>query len=589
MQALETQAIDIGLTTSTMNENEEITPKWFEQALDGYDYERPKRGQFLEGNILRIDDDAILVDIGLKRDAIVPIWDLNLLPKDLLASLSHGNKVLVCIMRTPVGDQDLLVSLNKGLEYKSWQQVETYLENGLTFEVEVIGENRGGLLGNFEGLRAFIPNSQVAELRRRDSQQARQLKNDMIGQKLLVKVIEVDRDRQRLILSALAAEYEKRKKRLEELEERQIILGKVSSTVKFGVFVDLGGIDGLVHISELDWQRVDRPSDLFKVGDEIQVQVIGIDVEQERVSLSRKALLPSPWQQLEQQFTPGDVIEGEVKNVLDFGAFVEISEGIEGLVHVSEIGYSATGAPQDLVKAGERILVRILDIDPDRERISLSMRRVPIEEQIAWMTENEIQAMEPNAEAPLAGEPENDSPEEVETAEAELPEAETPEVETAEAELPEAEMPEAETAEAELPEAETPEVETAVAELPEAETPEVETAVAELPEAETPEVETAEAELPEAETPEMETAEAGLPEAETPEVETAGAELPEAETPPADTSPTAQESESGQPSATNTEIVAVVVADDEVITPEDEEATAEQEVTQVPSALDKDK
>jgi small subunit ribosomal protein S1 len=423
LRVLETQTVEMGLSTSIMNENEEITSNWFEQAIDDYDYERPRRGQFLEGNILRIDDDAILVDIGLKRDAIVPIWDLNLLPKDFLASLSPGNEVLVCIMRPPEGDQDLLVSLNKGLEYKSWQQAETYLENGLTFEVEVIGENRGGLLANFDGLRAFIPNSQVAELRRRDSQSARQLKNEMMGQKLLVKVIEVDRDRQRLILSALAAEDEKRKMRLEELEERQIILGKVSSTVKFGVFVDLGGIDGLVHISELDWQRVERPSDMFKVGDEIQVQVIGIDVERERVSLSRKALLPSPWQQLEQKFKPGDVIEGEVKNVLDFGAFVEISEGIEGLVHVSEIGYSATGVPQELVKAGERILVRILDIDPERERISLSMRRVPIEEQIAWMTENEIQVKEPQADTSQADQPGNDQPR-IETVEADQSEVE---------------------------------------------------------------------------------------------------------------------------------------------------------------------
>ena len=132
--------MEIGLTTSTMNDKEEITPNWFEQAIDDYDYERPKRCQFVEGIILRIDDDAILVDIGVKRDAIVPSWDLNLLPKDFLAGLSTGSDVLVCIMRPPEGDQDLLVSLNKGLEYKSWERAETYRENGLTFEVEIIGE-----------------------------------------------------------------------------------------------------------------------------------------------------------------------------------------------------------------------------------------------------------------------------------------------------------------------------------------------------------------------------------------------------------------------------------------------------------------
>jgi small subunit ribosomal protein S1 len=204
-------------------------------------------------------------------------------------------------------------------------------------------------------------------------------------------VIEVNRKRRRLIFSARAAQEERREQRLKELEVGQIIHGPVVNIVKFGVFVDLDGVDGLVHISKLDWQRVNHPSDLFKVGDEIEVKVIDVDVERERVSLDRKSLQPSPWDNFEQNHSPGETLEGRVTNVLDFGAFVELEEGVEGLVHVSEIGYSSTGRPQDVVRPGDRVLVRILDIDTDRERISLSMRQVPLERQIAWSLEHSEQ------------------------------------------------------------------------------------------------------------------------------------------------------------------------------------------------------
>jgi small subunit ribosomal protein S1 len=432
----ETTLLEVDATTSTPKEEskeESKEEKWFEQLVEDYDYESPKRGQILEGQIIRIDEDAILVGVGLKRDAIIPGKDLNNVDDEILENLSPGDKIIVSVLRPPVGDQDLLVSLQKGIEYESWQKAEQYLETGEMLELEVVGHNRGGLLVTFESLRGFLPYSQVPELRRiRDRQRAEKIKREMVGTELPVKVIEVNRKRRRLIFSARAAQEERREQRLKELEVGQIIRGPVVNIVKFGVFVDLDGVDGLVHISKLDWQRVNHPSDLFKVGDEIEVKVIDVDVERERVSLDRKSLQPSPWDNFEKNHSPGETLEGRVTNVLDFGAFVELVEGVEGLVHVSEIGYSSTGRPQDVVRPGDQVLVRILDIDTDRERISLSMRQVPLERQIAWSLEHSEQGEEGSSEEG-SGE-EAQATLETKTAEAEPAEVEAEQEETVEAE-----------------------------------------------------------------------------------------------------------------------------------------------------------
>jgi len=386
----ETQAADTG------DEDQDL----FEQLLSEYDYRAPRRGQILSGQIIRIAEDAILVDIGLKRDAVVPSREISLLDEEYLQKLQVGDEVVVYVLRPPAGDHDLLVSLSKGLEHESWSRAETYLEAGMILELEVSGFNKGGVLVDFENLRGFVPASQIPELRHAgDRQRLQQVKQNLVGTQMAVKVIEVDRQRNRLVFSALAAEEERRKKRLQELEPGQIVLrAKVASVVDFGIFVDLDGVDGLVHVSQLDWKMVKHPSDHFKPGDEVDVQIIAVDVERERISLSRKALLPNPWESLMEKYRPGDVIQGTVTRVLDFGAFVRVDEGIEGLVHVSEIGYSGAGKPQELVKAGDQILVRILDLNPEKERLSLSMRRVPLNKQIAWMAEELGEVEEPPEE-----------------------------------------------------------------------------------------------------------------------------------------------------------------------------------------------
>ncbi|MCK5313753.1 MAG: S1 RNA-binding domain-containing protein, partial [Anaerolineales bacterium] len=362
----------------------------YEEYIDQYEYEQPKRGQILEGEILRINDDAIVVGIGQKRDAIVPAKDLNRLDREVLEKLSLGDRVLVSVIYIPGGDKDLLVSLSQGIGYKSWKRAEEYLADARNIELEVVGHNKGGLLVKFESLQGFVPASQVPEIRQiHDRERVQHLKEEMVGTILMLKAIEVDRQRRRLVFSALTAQEAKRKQRLQELEAGQIFHNvKVASVVNFGIFVDLEGVDGLVHLSELDWQVVKHPSESFKIGDEIDIQILDVDVENQRVSLSRKALLPNPWDAFNEDHHSGEIVSGKVTRVLDFGAFVELASGIVGLVHSSEVGYSASGDPQDVVKAGDIVLVRILDLDPERERVSLSMRRVPKEKQIAWMSDD---------------------------------------------------------------------------------------------------------------------------------------------------------------------------------------------------------
>jgi small subunit ribosomal protein S1 len=371
------------------NNDSDFNQDWYDEYLDHYEFEQPKKGQILEGEILRINEDAIVVGIGQKRDAIVPVKDLNRIDREILEKYSVGDRVLVSVIYIPGGDKDLLVSLSQGIQYESWKRAEEYLAEESLIELEVVGHNKGGLLVSFESLQGFVPASQVPEIRQiQDRQRAQRVKEDLVGSLLMLKVIEVDRPRRRLVFSALTALEAKRKQRLQELEVGQIFhKARVANVVKFGVFVDLEGVDGLVHLSELDWERVKHPSELFKVGDEIDVQILDIDVEKERVSLSRKALLPNPWMIFSETHHPGETLRGKVTRVMDFGAFVELTPGIVGLVHATEVGYSAGGDPQQVVKAGENVLVRILEIDAERERVSLSMRRVPKDIQIAWMSE----------------------------------------------------------------------------------------------------------------------------------------------------------------------------------------------------------
>lgn len=357
----------------------------FAELLDQYEFSVPRRGQLLAGHVLTVNDGAILVDVGAKRDAIISRQDLNRLDEDWLHKVSVGDELPVYVLRTPSGTEELEVSLKRGLEEQEWERAEEYLENGEMLELPVAGYNKGGLLVEFGHLRGFVPNSHVPDLRSANSNQEQdEYKGEQIGTVKALKVIEVDRSRRRFVLSEKAAQRQARKRNLRELNVGDVKKGVVESIADFGAFVNIGGgITGLVHISRLDWRRIQKPSEVVSVGDEVEVLVEDVNVERERVRLNRQALLPNPWDVVAEKYELGDIVEGTVSNVVDFGAFVQLKEGVEGLIHVSEMDSAFVGSPKEILQPGEDVRVRIISIEPKRERLGLSMQQVDVVE-VDW-------------------------------------------------------------------------------------------------------------------------------------------------------------------------------------------------------------
>ncbi|MEJ2747087.1 MAG: S1 RNA-binding domain-containing protein [Anaerolineae bacterium] len=359
----------------------------FAQLLKKYEPEPLHRGQYVQGEILQINEKTILADVDAKRTAVIPPQDIEKIEEEELGQLSVGDEVTLYVLRTPVGGEDLLVSLDKGRKQQDWSDAKACLADEKLLELEVIGHNKGGLMVMFGHLHGFVPTSHVPQLQHvYDKRQLASQKAKLVGTELPLKVIEVDRQNRRLVLSAKKAQKELRRQRLLELKlmEGQTITGRVTGLVKFGAFVDLDGIEGLIHISEIAWQKVEKPAEFLALGEEVDVLIKSVNVQQERISLSRKALLPSPWEQFAETHAPGDLVEAVVTNVVDFGAFALVANGIEGLIHISEMHGTRHAAPQEVLFAGDTILVRILKIQPQQERLALSQRRVSRNEEMEW-------------------------------------------------------------------------------------------------------------------------------------------------------------------------------------------------------------
>ena len=356
--------------------------------LEEYESVRPHRGQIVQGEVLELTEDTVLLDVGAKRDAVVPRRELANLGETMFEDISIGDQLPVYVTNTPSYDDELLVSIEKGMEQQDWKRAEAYFENGDILELKIIGYNKGGLLVEFGKLDGFIPNSMIPDLTRGLSKGARQnRKAKMIGGLLKAKVIEVNQHRKRLILSGKAAESIRRKERLQALQVGEKITGTVSNIVDFGVFVNLDGVDGLIHRSRLSWDEFEHPSDVLQPGDEVEVLIKDVDIERERVSLDRCALLPGPWDDFVQEYRPGDILEGEVASVRDFGAFIKLTNQITGLLHVSELLPGVSREPTKVLNPGDKVLVRIIEIDQEQERVSLSMRRLPEDEIAQWVIE----------------------------------------------------------------------------------------------------------------------------------------------------------------------------------------------------------
>jgi small subunit ribosomal protein S1 len=376
-----------------------------ELITGAYDYYPPVRGDIRQGVLLSVEKDRAVVDIGVKREAIVPKKDLELLGEEAVTALAVGYEVAVYVMSREDREGNLVVSLNLAKQEADWTRAQELLESGEVHEGQVVGHNRGGLLVSFGRLQAFLPQSQVAVLRRGLSQEERLARlPGLLGEELPFKVIDLDRRDRRLVISngsAMKAWQRIQRERLfEELAEGDVVHGTVSSLCHFGAFVDLGGADGLIHISELAWRRIKHPSEVLEQGQEVDAYVLRLDRERDRIGLSLRRLEPDPWSLVEGMYSPGDVVEGEVTNVRNFGAFVRVEVGVEGLVHVPEMldGFS----PEQAVSRGDRVLVRVLSVDPARKRIGLSLRDVSVADTEGLMGQMvEIPEAQPKGEVHL--------------------------------------------------------------------------------------------------------------------------------------------------------------------------------------------
>ena len=358
----------------------------FAALLDEYEHNQPKFGQIVQGIILEIDDSAVILDIGAHRDAIVPGKELEQLDPKTRAEMKVGSTVPVYVAGKSEYEDELVVSIEKGLEIQDWDRAEAAKESGESLTLKVSGQNKGGLLVAFGKIMGFIPNSHIPGLQRWHSQeQLTAMKSGRIGGTISARVIEVDRERQRFVLSAQEKEGNRRSERLKDLEVGDKVTGVVSNIVHFGAFVDLGGIDGLIHVSNLSWEHGKKPSEILQIGEQVEVIIDSIDHDRQRVSLNRKSLHPNPWVTFAEKYKSGDLVEGTVANVHDYGAFVRLTDEISGLVHVSEILLAEAESPLELIRTNDKLLAQILEIDIDEQRIALSMRQVPQGDYDAWM------------------------------------------------------------------------------------------------------------------------------------------------------------------------------------------------------------
>ncbi len=344
-----------------------------------HDYRVLNYGDVMEGQLMHVDRDELLVDIGSKSEGIIPAREFSSLSDEDRGRLTVGDRVLVFVVQPENQEGQAVLSIDRALAEKSWRRLQEIYEAGDMIDAEVTNYNKGGLLVNLDGVRGFVPASQVTEIRGGDDGSKQADMARLIGTKLPLKIIEINRHRNRLILSERQAIQEKRdvmKERLiEELHEGETRRGRVTSITDFGAFVDIGGADGLVHLSELSWSRVKHPSEVLSVGDEIDVYVLGINAQEKKIALSIKRTQPEPWSRVAAIYEVGQLVMGTVTQLANFGAFARIEDGIEGLIHVSELSEQRIGHPRQVVSEGQDLILRIIRIDPARRRMGLSLRR----------------------------------------------------------------------------------------------------------------------------------------------------------------------------------------------------------------------
>ncbi len=352
------------------------------ELVESFDLNHLRPGQVVEGTIVSVRPDAVLVDVGAKTEGIVGQRELDRMSPEEREALKPGEKVLVYVVRSGGVDGTLLLSITRAAREKDWREAERLYKSRTAFQAPVAGFNRGGLIVKIGGLRGFVPASQLAPDHKVNGEASPQeVWGKLVGQELFLKVIEVNPGKNRLILSERAAMRERRKaqkqKLLETLKVGEIRNGVVTSVTDFGAFVDLGGADGLIHVSELSWGKAKHPKEVVSVGEEVKVYVLNVDKEKQRIALSLRRAKPNPWDTIVERYAIGQLVEAVITNLADFGAFAEIEDGVEGLIHISELSDQRVKHPREVVKPGDRVTVRIIKMNPEKKKIGLSIRLVP--------------------------------------------------------------------------------------------------------------------------------------------------------------------------------------------------------------------
>jgi small subunit ribosomal protein S1 len=367
-----------------VEEAEEVESEPEPETAEGEETPRFRRGELVDGTVAATSPTEVLVDLGDGITGVIASRELERMDRSALEALKIGSEVTAYVLKAKGSDGQPVLSLARAEEEKNWRLAETYYQNKRVYFSKVAGYNKGGLIVRFGKVRGFVPASQISRERqqRAAGESPEEKWGNMVGEDIAVKVVEIDRARNRLILSerAAAREWREQKKAhlLEDLAVGEVRTGRVISIADFGAFVDLGGADGLVHLTELSWKHITHPREVLEVGQEVEVEVISIDRDRKRIGLSMKRRENDPWQEVVRDYRIGQLVQATVTKLTKFGAFARLVDApeIEGLIHISELADYRVSHPREVVLVGDVLTLRIVKIDADQRRLGLSLRQV---------------------------------------------------------------------------------------------------------------------------------------------------------------------------------------------------------------------
>lgn len=376
------------------SQTQDDSPQDMQQLLDEMEFKSLRRGEIVEGSIMRVDSDGIYLDIGHKEEGFIPPNEMRTIASEELVAMNEGDSLIAFVLRPDSQDGPIL-SVDRARGEEGWRDLQKYMESDETVEGTIVGFNRGGCILEVASVQGFVPMSQLITVTHDVIRTPEESRNDdssggsqdteqpdgseFVGMSLSVKVLEVNRSRNRAIFSERSALREQREAQkaalIEELNEGEIRKGRVTGISNFGAFVDMGGADGLIHISELSWGMVNSPEEVVTVGQELDVYVLRVDREAMKIALSLRRMQPEPWDTIHERYQVGDVVSATVTKLADFGAFARLEDSIEGLIHVTELTSEVIAHPREVVSEGSSISVKILRIEADRKRLGLSLKQ----------------------------------------------------------------------------------------------------------------------------------------------------------------------------------------------------------------------